>query len=237
MDTWWWQRLATDWPALHLVERDGWHLGTSGGTSRRANSARAIHDAAPIEPVIEHYTTRGHTPCVQVGPGQQHLDQRLAAAGFETCGTTVLLARDTTPHHRPQPDVEIRDTPDARWDALNEPLGVTAESAAITARILAPADVGYAVHASGRARGCAVHAPSAGTVGIYALATEERARRQGLARQVLSALLAWGHARQASRAYLAVESVNRAALELYVQAGFHHVSRYHYRIRRMTSVS
>ena len=80
---------------------------------------------------------------------------------------------------------------------------------------------------SGRA---AVTAGPDGThwVGLSAVHVAEEARRRGLARELCSALLAWGGEHGATRAYVQVLTGNTAAIKLYESMGFvvHHRSRY-----------
>jgi GNAT superfamily N-acetyltransferase len=65
-------------------------------------------------------------------------------------------------------------------------------------------------------------------VGLSAVHVIEEARRRGLARELCSALLAWGGERGAKRAYVQVLADRTAATSLYESMGFtvHHRSRY-----------
>ncbi|WP_241683064.1 N-acetyltransferase [Actinomadura sp. J1-007] len=68
-------------------------------------------------------------------------------------------------------------------------------------------------------------------LGIYAMAVAPEARRRGLARRVLRALMAWGRERGCTRAYLVVVERNEAARALYESEGFEPAGGYHYRVR------
>jgi ribosomal protein S18 acetylase RimI-like enzyme len=65
-------------------------------------------------------------------------------------------------------------------------------------------------------------------VGIFAMRTHPDHRRRGLARGVLSTLLAHAEHSGARRAYLQVEAANLGAIDLYRRAGFSEAYRYSY---------
>jgi N-acetylglutamate synthase len=81
---------ARAWPALTVLDLDGWRLRTSGGFTRRANSVwpRAFGDrldlATKLANVERHYAARGLPTVFQVGPAAQPkgLDRALAARGY-----------------------------------------------------------------------------------------------------------------------------------------------------------
>lgn len=78
----------------------------------------------------------------------------------------------------------------------------------------------------GRARGWAAYVDD--WVGFRGIEVEPHARRQGLARAVMAALVAWGAERGATTAYLQVLGDNAPALDLYAGMGFadHHTYAY-----------
>ena len=69
-----------------------------------------------------------------------------------------------------------------------------------------------------------------GRVGLFDIVTLPQARRQGAARRLVEALLAWGQAAGAREAYLQVMAANSAAIALYRSLGFVEAYRYHYRV-------
>jgi ribosomal protein S18 acetylase RimI-like enzyme len=86
-----------------------------------------------------------------------------------------------------------------------------------------------AVEEDGRAVAVGRGVPQGETLGIYCMATLPQARRRGLARSVLRALVRGGGARSA---YLVTTAPNEAAQALYRSEGFEVRARYHYRVRR-----
>ena len=70
-----------------------------------------------------------------------------------------------------------------------------------------------------------------GTVGIYAIHVAERARRQGIASQIVSLILNEAEKKGASDAYLQVVSDNAPAKTLYRKLGFTDSYRCYFRVR------
>jgi ribosomal protein S18 acetylase RimI-like enzyme len=68
-----------------------------------------------------------------------------------------------------------------------------------------------------------------GWAGIFCVATDEQHRRQGVARQVMSALADWSREAGARNLYLQVMTNNVPAVTLYSRLGFSHLYYYHYR--------
>ncbi|WP_052809863.1 GNAT family N-acetyltransferase [Streptomonospora alba] len=228
---WWARRVAADWPAAEVETRSGWRLAWSEGVTRRANSAVRLEAVAPVEAVEEFYRGRGTAPCVQIWPGDEELDGRLARRGYGAQGATRALVRDLSEHppaaHGAEVAVDSR--PDAAWRALWEEAGQSADRMPALHRILDRAPtVGYALDSGGDARGCVVL--DGVWAGVYAMVTRSGQRGRGLAGAVLEALLEWARAQGAERSYLLVEEDNAAALRVYERAGFVSECVYHYRV-------
>ncbi|TDQ48226.1 GNAT family N-acetyltransferase [Actinorugispora endophytica] len=219
----WARAVARDWPALEVAERSGWRLGYSHGVTKRANSAVALApDADPDEPG-RFYRERGLSAVVQVWPGDEGLDGRLAERGYRVVEPSLVLARDLP--GRPGSGtgaVVVGKGPEYG------PGGDGTRETDVTARIMARAGMAHAVREDGSARGCA--ALTGDLMGVYGMATRPDARRRGYASQILAALLGWGHANGARRAYLLVVAANAGARALYEGAGFAEAGRYHYRV-------
>jgi ribosomal protein S18 acetylase RimI-like enzyme len=65
--------------------------------------------------------------------------------------------------------------------------------------------------------------------GLFEVATEKSARKQGHGRNLILSALKWARLRGAREAWLQVEAGNLPALSLYRSLGFEEVYRYHYR--------
>ncbi|MEZ0076650.1 GNAT family N-acetyltransferase [Planotetraspora sp. GP83] len=94
-------------------------------------------------------------------------------------------------------------------------------------RILTGVAAGY-THLEEGGGGRAV--PQGKWLGIYCMAVEPHARRRGLGRSIMRALLGWGRERGAAHAYLVVTEANAGARALYEREGFTVAGRYHYRV-------
>ncbi|MEY9210872.1 GNAT family N-acetyltransferase [Thermobifida halotolerans] len=225
----WARAVARDWPALETVESAGWRLGYSHGVSKRANSAVALHAAADPDEPARFYRERGLRSTVQVWPGQRRTDALLAERGYRIVDPSLVLTRQLAERPEPATEVVVGRTPPAGWtEAVRRPDGADTHAAAVEARITARSGMVHAVHADGRARGCA--ALNGDLVGVYGMATRADSRRRGCGNRVLDSLLAWAHDHGARRAYLLVVADNTAARALYEKAGFTEAARYHYRV-------
>lgn len=224
----WAARVARDWPAFHTESRGGWWFGVAEGFTKRANCALVEDPGADVAEVTAFYRERGLRPCVQVWPGEEAVDARLAEHGYAMVEPTLVLAKELS--ERPEgPDVtRISDGPTERWIALFAETGVAADWADGVVRILGQVTAAYGVHRDGDGRGCAVL--DGESVALCAMVTARSARGRGVAGAVLADLLTWAHDKGARRAYLCVVADNEPALRLYRGAGFEEVSRYHNRV-------
>jgi N-acetylglutamate synthase len=102
-----------------------------------------------------------------------------------------------------------------------------AERQGIVARITEPHTFALAEH-EGAPAAIGLGVLTDDLLGLYLMRTAPNARRRGLARDLVHALLRWGEARGARTAYLQVEASNTAAVALYQATGFTRAYRYHY---------
>lgn len=224
------ERVAADaWPALEQEVVDGWRLRASAGVTRRANSALPLSDALPVDAVVDFYCSRALPPVVQVSDPSTDaaLAERGWSAGVEVEVLTGGLPAGLSP-------AEVLDAPDEAWlDAWWEVdgRGGAAELAVarrMLAQIAAPAGCARVVqdgHIVAVGRGVVQE----GLLGVFSMGVLPGRRRQGLGRQVLHALGAWGFDHGARSAYLQVMDGNDGARALYAEAGFTLSHRYRYR--------
>jgi N-acetylglutamate synthase len=212
---------ALAWPGVEHEWLGGWLLRFGRGSTRRANSAVPLDVSAggELRAVVDWYAARGVAPLVaapdrllRIPPGVSTDAENLVMTGDLPLGDSVR-------------GVALASQPDDEWLRLyRRKVPVDVLTAVIDGEAVFATIAGAAV---GRA---AVTAAPDGTrwVGLSAVHVLEEARRHGLARELCSALLAWGGEHGATRAYAQVVADNTAAISLYESMGFtvHHRSRY-----------
>ncbi|WP_262844191.1 GNAT family N-acetyltransferase [Sphaerisporangium corydalis] len=199
------------WPAPYQEALGGWVLRFADGVTKRANSVLPWAEPDDVHKAIEaaegFYAGRG-LPCVfSMGPrAAPGLDETLAARGYRVVDETAYMVASLEEEPRPAAhEVEVSDMPseawlDAWW-AVDGRFGDGGRAAA--ARIVRGAPSAYAAVAEdGRPVAVGRSVLQDGTLGIYCMATMPAARRRGLGRSVLRALLAHGRGQGAVRAYL-----------------------------------
>ncbi|WP_064743932.1 GNAT family N-acetyltransferase [Actinomadura oligospora] len=221
------------WPAAECVGHEGWVFRSAGGVTKRANSvwpAVPVDDPdAAVDAAERFYADRG-LPSVFSLSDDPELDALLERRGYELVDPTLLMSRGL-PGAAPAEGVEIADEPSGAWvDTWWSVDGRYADQGPAARTIITGVRADYATFGAGVGRGV----PQGDWYGIYCMAVRPEARRRGVARQVLRALLHKGAAGGASRAYLCVTEKNLAAQALYAAEGFEVAGRYHYRVRAGT---
>lgn len=246
---------AAGWGFAESTDVDGWHLRASEGFTHRANSAwpiaplnRPLPEA--VDAVRAWYAERDLPALIQVVVGSE-LDLALAELGH---GETTALALRMTARVDDVLDTLLNvapigvkesftDAPTDDWLSLYR----GGELPPVTKRILGSGDtVRYATvydGASGTAVaiGRAAILPRIGDgessddnagrwVAVNAVETAPAARRRGLAKLVMDALLEWAEEQGATDALLEVTPGNEPAVALYEALGFATHHEYHYRV-------
>lgn len=240
------------WPALEVLEVDGWRLRWAAGFSRRANSVwpaaftpppegklGSLDDRLDLVEVL--YRQRGLRPRYQLSRTSRPrgLAGALQARGYrremDTSIETVSLwqlAEGLRACPLGRLTVRGDHVPDEDWwsvwrhvEAASETEQATA--AAILERVPAPSL--YAVARVGdRPVGIGRAVLDGEWLGLLSMATLPHHRRLGAARGIMRWLSMWGESGGASRAYLQVETLNKPGRRLYADAGFRPLGRYTY---------
>jgi GNAT superfamily N-acetyltransferase len=212
---------ALAWPGVERQWVGGWLLRFGHGSTRRANSAVPldVSTGGDVSALIEWYAARGVAPLVAAPDRLFRIPH-----GVPTDAENLVLTGDV-PVGEPGGTVAIAARPDGEWlDLYRREVPVDVLTAVLDGEVAFATIAGAAV-----GRGAVTESPD-GTrwVGLSAVRVLDDARRRGLARELCSALLAWGAKRGAKRAYVQVLADNTAATRLYESMGFtvHHRSRY-----------
>lgn len=235
------------WPALEEYETSNGVFRFAEGVSRRSNSLspatqQAIDAARVMAASEQFYWQRGLPSIVRVvAPGTSLsvssylLDTALAAAGYETQAPTAVLLMPLSEQAADSARPPVGSLSPQSWlqafyginDSGREDFAVRLK---ILQAITEPACL-LVMEKQDRIAATAMAVLSESLLGIYGVATAPAWRRQGLARELIQKLLAWGSAQGARYAYLQVEKDNQAALALYSGMGFDEFYSYWYRVK------
>lgn len=234
------------WPALREIELDGWLLRFSQGHTRRSNSVTPLSSGrCALRDKIaecESLYRAARLPAIFRIPAfaEPGLDAALDAAGYagpedETC----VIYRDFARHPLEPSAAELDESaPSEEWlDAQQRCTGISPAARAAQRAILAALAV-PSVFAAVRGRDGAPASVAFGAVHdrivcVNLVATAPAARRRGLSRRAVGAVLAWAQQHAgAEAACLPVVASNAPAVALYRCLGFEsELYRYHYRRR------
>ncbi|MFF5226191.1 GNAT family N-acetyltransferase [Dactylosporangium sp. NPDC000521] len=227
---------AAGWPAGERDQLGDWLLRATDGWTMRGNSALPVGDPDlplpdAVDAVSRWYERRHLPPAMSVPlPLFQRIDDELDRRGWTPMPLTLLMtARLADLPAAADPQVTLDASPSDEWltavAGRKGPLPPSARDVLTgvpAVRFASLRDPAGALLATGR--GC-VADPEGRWLGLSLIGTDERARRQGLARRVIGTLLTWAAATGATDAYLQVEQRNTGAVALYEKLGFttHHV--------------
>lgn len=235
---------ADCWGFLEAERLDGWELRAGAGFTHRANSAwpigplsRTLPDA--LSSVSAWYAGRDLPALVQAVVGGA-LDRELTAYGcapgraaaLRLTGDVAVARAQLSGLSLPNAALSTADRPQDRWLRLYRAGGIPPQAKQILGASERHFYATVYDEASGEplAIGRAVLAgPSASWVGLAGIETAAAARRRGLARLIIKALLDRAGEHGATRATLEVTEQNGPALALYTGMGFSRHHRYHYR--------
>jgi ribosomal protein S18 acetylase RimI-like enzyme len=243
---------AAGWGYAESDHVDGWHLRAAEGFTHRANSAwplgpleRPLPEA--VRAVRAWYAERSLPALVQVAVGSE-LDLALVELGYERADALALRqtarvadALDTLLSVAPIGVKEtFADAPTDDWLSLYRSGAVppVAKHVVGSGDGVRFATVYDAQSGEPVAIGRAALVPASGAdasdgtrwVGLSAIETAPAARRRGLAKLVMDALLEWADEQGATDAFLEVAPGNEAAVALYAALGFTTHHEYHCRV-------
>jgi GNAT superfamily N-acetyltransferase len=228
---------ARAWPAARETSLGGWRLHASAGFSGRINACWPLGDPGiDLDVAIaraEAWYETGSLPSlfkiVDTACVPATLPKRLADLGYRPHTETIMM---TGPAAGPgDPSVTIGEIVDpdfaAVFAATAHGPGDAHERLETLERVPRPRAFAR-VNADGSPAAIGACAADGDWVGVFAMRTDPRFRRQGHARRILGALTAFAAGAGATWAWLQVEAENAGAIALYQAAGFTEAYRYRY---------
>jgi ribosomal protein S18 acetylase RimI-like enzyme len=232
------ERALNAWPARQSVLFGGWVFRISGGFTKRANSANAIHPTAPFDDVrsaAETLYARHSLPAIfRVSPlAGAEADRELERAGYQVFDPSLVMTAPVEQSGLPA-EVEITEAPTGPWlEGIAAANAVTERQREIHDLMvsLIPMQTAFAtLRHGGEAVGFGLAVREGDYVGLFDIVVSPASRGRGCGLALTEALLGWGRRAGASQAYLQVRADNEAACRLYTRLGFRCAYRYHYRI-------
>jgi len=211
----------------------GWTVASSGGFTRRLNSASTIGRADTSietrEEIAAWLADRGAAMTVRMTPliGDETAADCARTWGLTPLDDTIVMVRRTpsgaaygelevVPADDPAYTSELMDLNGrdplirSSWDRIVERTGSSAAGLWIPGRA-----VGFTVVCDGIAS-------------VFSVAVSEKDRRMGLATRIMNASAAWAHDQRAEWQFIQVLGTNKPAIELYETLEFNERYRYHY---------
>ena len=236
------QRSFNAWPAVRTAVMDGWLLRSSGGYTKRANSANALQlgaalDGGLLQAIEAWYAQQQLLTIFRLSPlADAQVDAVLAARGYALVEPSRFLLRECTAADCDLPAVPVQPLCTPAWLAgYAQACELGAPQQAWHQRIVdgIGGQCGYAtVEQGGRSVAWGLAVLERGAVGLYDVAVAPACRGQGLGRQLVNGLLQWAAAQGAQRVDLQVRGGNVVAEQLYASLGFVPAYGYHYRVQR-----
>ena len=227
------------WPALKTVHYDGWLLRCTGGASRRPNSVNCIAPSTialgeKIDTATAFYARWQQRLVFRLTPlADDGLDRILDQRGHAIEEPTFVQVSNIDPKPVPA-DVQVFTAVSDAWIAAAlEIRGLTQDEAAIFAmqhRTVGVDSAWVLIKVNERPAAVGVAALERWWAGLHGIYVAKGVRRRGLARKVSEALLGFGYAHGARRAWLQVAGANAPALALYHSLGFRNAYSYHHRV-------
>ena len=232
------------WPALQTMHYDGWVLRFAAGYTRRANSINPLYPSSVDLPGKVSYcqgiyrslglaTVFKLTAAAQPGD----LDTFLSGQGYTREAETSVQALELNGLTPPQrTGFALQTAPEDGWldaycdlnrvDRRHLPAMRAIMHGYVSPVCFGTLRLGQDVAALGLA------VLQGDCVWLFDIVTAAPFRRQGLGRDLVLHLLAWGKDQGATRSYLQVMLNNAPAQRLYAGLGYREVYRYWYRVRQ-----
>lgn len=228
------QALDTTWPAQTFLHEAPWTLRLTHGAGRRVSAASL--EGAPTPEAIARAEARmlalGQERLFAIRPGQQDLDDMLAARGYQIVDPVEVRMAPVADF---PPPMVMRSFP--HWPPLAiagqiwQDGGIGPARQQVMARVKTAkcAVLGRSPQGTDRVSGVAFVACDGPIAMLHGLEVVPALRRQGSAHHIMCAAAHWAQDQGASALALLVKADNTAAVRLYASLGMGVVGHYHYR--------
>ncbi|MGG7567432.1 GNAT family N-acetyltransferase [Rhodovulum sp. DZ06] len=231
------EALDATWPAAETSEdlAPGWRLRRGAGGGKRVSCATALvsgatPDIVPAEAAMREW---GQVPLFMVRPGEDRLDDLLAARGYDIIDRTVIYAADAGPLADAPLKKGVRAvTVRTRLALLHEIWaegGIGPERVAVMERCAGPKATIMA-RTDAATAGVAHVAVDGDVAMLHAAEVRREARRFGAGTALLAGAARFALDNGAGTLALAVTEANAGARALYERAGMTVAAQYRYRI-------
>ncbi|MEZ5956685.1 MAG: GNAT family N-acetyltransferase [Hyphomonadaceae bacterium] len=230
------------WPAAVTEERDGWFYLASGGVTGRVNAVWPLEwRGGDVEVAIMEaeawLAARNLPPRFKLTDGAYapaDLPELLEKRGYEPVMSTLVMTAPIRALQAPG-GVHIHDALPAAFDAvIRETSKDDAEyDERLSIAQRAPQPAAFAlIERAGRPLAIGMCAAAGDLAGVFLMRTAPEARRQGLAREILRALISRCSDWNVRTAFLQVDDHNESAIALYESEGFSTLTAYRFWRRR-----
>lgn len=234
------------WPSHQMLFYDGWILRFSYFYTHRTNCVEQIGvSCLPLEEKIrecEAIYRRWGTPAIfKISPlTNPDLDPMLEARGYHIEHSVAVMTKrlDDVQPYEPHHPLKIEDTVSSEWieglfrmkevNNSNHRRVVPQMYSAIPMR-----EIAVSLRAENRISATGLGIIDRDYVGIYAIHVDQKLRRMGIARDVVSTILSRGAQKGAMSAYLQVVADNHPAKSLYRSLGFTDSYRCWFRVKEV----
>jgi ribosomal protein S18 acetylase RimI-like enzyme len=222
--------MEATWPPARHLRLGPFTLRDGAGGGKRVSAARC--EGAFEDADLDALEAGMAVPLVVVRDGEDALDARLAARGWQVIDPVIAYAAPVAslladlpplsafPHW---PPLEIART---IWDEG----GIGAARVAVMDRVTGP-KTAILGRIADRPAGMAFVACHGSEAMLHALEVRPASRRRGLGARLVQAAAAWAAPQGATRLSLVVTRQNAAANALYARLGMGVVGQYHYRMK------
>lgn len=223
------------WPAAERSSLGAWILNASTGWSGRLNACWPLGEpplplAEAVDAVEAWYAARGLPAVFKPAGPVPALEAELTARGYRARTPTLMMVADIPDVARPA-RVVVADTVGEAFERVflgtQDNAADAAERMGAFHRIARPR-VFASIEAEGAPVAIGGSAVEDDWAGVFGMRTLAAFRRQGMAQDIVAALMAGAKAAGATKSYLQVEAPNAPAIALYERFGFETAFAYSY---------